>query len=205
MGQRGGRGSGAGRRGKSKHAFADLFEFLVVFHLGGSSWAARDRRMGIVEGRSSKSRRRLAMARRCWLLGRERVVLRGGGQRGAAKDQDNKGQGREGAGGKKGERDCRLAGRLTVGYLALVAGHWALGICFAVSRGECCRLSCRWKRWQSTLIFAVDQQLAATGTATGTALLQWGPAPATRPNKPQHTLRVRSRTPPRRALACLTL
>lgn len=114
-----------GGRGKSKHAFADLFEFLVVFHLGGSSWADRDRGMGIVEVWSSKSRRRLAMARRCWVLGRE-SVLRGGGQRGAAKDQDNNGQGRGGAGGKKEERGCRLAGRLTVGYLSLVAGHWVV-------------------------------------------------------------------------------
>lgn len=35
-------------------------------------------------------------------------------------------QGRGGAGGKKEERGCRLAGRLTVGYLSLVAGHWVV-------------------------------------------------------------------------------
>lgn len=117
----GGAGGARGGRGKSKHAFADLFEFLVVFHLGGSSWAGRDREMGIVKVWPSKSRRRLAMARRCWVLGRE-SVLRGGGQRGAAKDQDNKGQGREGAGGGR-ERD-------TVGWLddlRLGIWRWSLG------------------------------------------------------------------------------
>lgn len=115
-----------GGRGKSKHAFADLFEFLVVFHLGGSLWAAGDRRMGIVEGRSSKSRRRLAMARRCWLLGRERVVLRGGGQRGAAKDQDNKGQGREGAGGRRERETVGWLDDLRLGIWrwSLGTGHW---------------------------------------------------------------------------------
>lgn len=110
-----------GGRGNSKHAFADLFEFLVVFHLGGSSWADRDRGMGIVEVWSSKSRRRLAMARRCWVLGRE-SVLRGGGQRGAAKDQDNKSKG----GGEPGGRRKREA----VGWLddlRLGICRWSLG------------------------------------------------------------------------------
>lgn len=108
-------------------------------------------------------------------------------------------------GGSRGEegRERLSAGWTTYGWVS-VAGRWALGSCCAISRGGCCRLSCRWKRWQSTLIFAVDQQLAAMGTATGTAVLHWG--------RLQQRDQANRSTPfasgvgprPARALACLT-
>lgn len=119
-------------------------------------------------------------------------------------------QGPREGGSRGGEgRETQSAGWTTYGWVS-GAGRWALGICFAISRKGVCRVGCRLSVVVSLEEMAINinfprliNKLAAMGTATGTAL-QLGAAPATRPNKPQHTLRVSSRTPPRRALACLT-
>ena len=99
-------------------------------------------RLGSVEGSLSKSRRRLAMARRYWVLGRESRPGRWWltrGSEGSTQQGPREGGSRGGRGSESRGRES--AGWATYGWVS-GAGRWALGICFAISRAVVlCRLS----------------------------------------------------------------